>query len=215
MDVKKPGPLKLNWLLAIKEKHFIPELLFSILILVLTMKSFSLFTQFIEQREGVVFNDPVLILFSAIDLTWPIFSLIYGALVFGIITIAFRPNRLLVLFESYSLMILLRMLMMYLLPLNPPEGMIVLEDPFVSFFVIGKTLTRDLFFSGHTATMFMLYLCISKKLKKLFLVVTLLVAAGVLGQKVHYTIDVIVAPFVSFVAFHIVSKLRSSFKWSN
>ena len=52
---------------------------------------------------------------------------------------------------------------MYSLPFNPPPEMIPLNDPFVQFFGSGKLLTKDFFFSGHTATLFLLFLVIDKK----------------------------------------------------
>lgn len=196
--------LKNVWSAKNKDRFFLYEFLISLSLLILIMLIFSNFMQFIEMREGIQFVDPILNKINAYDLTWPIFSLIYGAILLGIITLLYRPHRLVLLFQAYALMVLIRIVMMYLLPLNPPDGMILLSDPFVSLFVTGKTLTRDLFFSGHTATMFLLFLAASKNYKKIFFVIALLVAAGVLFQKVHYTIDVIVAPFVSFAAYYCV-----------
>lgn len=194
------------WSNANKNKFFFFELIFSFFFLVLTMLAFSQFTQFVEMRKGVQFIDPILSQFSAYDLTWPIFSLIYGAILLGIGILIYNPYRLILLFEAYSVMVLIRGAMMYLLPLDPPSGMILLKDPFVGLFVTGKTLTRDLFFSGHTATMFLLFLAVPKKFKKFFILIAILVATGVLWQKVHYTVDVVVAPFVSFVAYYLTTR---------
>ena len=50
---------------------------------------------------------------------------------------------------------------MWATPLDPPPGMIVLEDPLVQLFGgASRPLTRDLFFSGHTSTMFLLFLAV-------------------------------------------------------
>lgn len=209
MGQNNPKSLIETWAEANKGKFFFFEFIFSLLFLVLTMMTFSSFSQFVEMREGVQFADPLLIKFSAYDLTWPIFSLIYGAILLGIGILVYRPYRLILLFKAYALMVLIRIVMMYLLPLDPPEGMILLQDPFVSLFVTGKTLTRDLFFSGHTATMFLLFLAVPNKFKKTFIVIASLVATGVLWQKVHYTVDVVVAPFVSFIAYYWASNYLS------
>lgn len=209
MGQNNPKTLTQTWAEANKDRFFFFEFIFSLSFLVLTMMSFSSFTQFIERRQGFQFVDPLLIKFSAYDLTWPIFSLIYGAILLGIGILVYRPYRLILLFKAYALMVLIRMVMMYLLPLDPPAGMILLQDPFVSLFVTGKTLTRDLFFSGHTATMFLLFLAVPIKYKKVFFTIASLVATGVLWQKVHYTVDVVVAPFVSFVAYYWASHYLS------
>ena len=115
--------------------------------------------------------------------------------------------------RAYSIMIVLRITAMYLLPLNPPGGMILLNDPFVQFFGSGKILTKDLFFSGHTATLFLFYLLIDKKIyKNILLGLTIIVAYSVLAQHVHYAIDVFVAPFFSYAAYKIVDSLSKSEK---
>lgn len=197
------------WSKANSEKYFRYDFLFSLIFLIVTMLIFSQFSQFVEMRTGVQFVDPILNKLVARDLTWPIFSLIYGAILFAIGILLYHPHRLILLFKAYSLMVLIRIVMMYLLPLNTPIGMIFLQDPFVSLFVTGKTLTKDLFFSGHTATMFLLFLVVPKKYKTVFFLITLLVAIGVIFQKVHYAIDVVVAPFVSFVAYTFTNRFLS------
>jgi membrane-associated phospholipid phosphatase len=98
--------------------------------------------------------------------------------------------------------------MMYSIPLDPPPEMISLKDPFVELFGTGNTLDRDLFFSGHTSTMFMLFLLAYKPIyKKLFLTGIILVGASVILQHAHYTIDVLVAPFVAYASFRIAGQI--------
>jgi hypothetical protein len=209
MNIDSLKSLKDIWKEASEEKNFRYCFFVSLLLLVFTMIIFSKFSQFIEMREGVQFVDPLLTRISAYDLTWLIFSLIYGAIISAIIILLYNPKRLVLLFFAYTIMVLIRIVMMYLLPLNTPQGMIFLQDPFVSLFVTGKTLTRDLFFSGHTATMFLLFLTTPKKFKKIFLLATMMVAASVLFQKVHYTIDVVTAPFVSYVTYSLARHILS------
>jgi membrane-associated phospholipid phosphatase len=101
---------------------------------------------------------------------------------------------------------------MYVLPLDPPVNMIILNDPLVEFFGTGQTLTKDLFFSGHTATLLILYLVSEKKIYKIiFLVITILVAIAVLLQHVHYTIDVFAALFFSYACYKLMLKIKSVF----
>jgi hypothetical protein len=88
---------------------------------------------------------------------------------------------------------------MYTVPFNPPLKMIPLADPFVQFFGSGAVLTKDLFFSGHTATLFILFLtAASKKTKYFFLTGTIIAALLLLLQHVHYTVDVLSAPFFTY-----------------
>jgi membrane-associated phospholipid phosphatase len=89
---------------------------------------------------------------------------------------------------------LLRIITISIIPLDPPNGLIILKDPITSLSYGGSSvfITKDLFFSGHTANLFMFYLCLQKKRDKLFALSTsLLVGLLVLVQHVHYSIDVI------------------------
>ena len=108
------------------------------------------------------------------------------------------------------------MMAMYSLPFNPPSHMIPLNDPFVQFFGSGKLLTKDLFFSGHTATLFLLFLVIDKKpFKQMFLIFTIIIGFSVILQHVHYFIDVLAAPFFTYGSYRIVKVVREKFSYSS
>lgn len=200
--------LKYIWKDAFSDNKFILEFLGALVLLIVIMIIFSYFVQTIEQRNGVQLNDPFQYFYQAKNLTWPIFIMIYGAILSAIAILVFYPAQLVLLFEAYALMVLIRLIMMYFVPLEPPLGMILLKDPLVEFFGGGKTLTKDLFFSGHTASLVLLALAAPKKVKWLFFSLAWLVALSVLVQKVHYTIDVLVAPFISFFAYDLSSRIK-------
>ncbi len=65
-----------------------------------------------------------------------------------------RPRALVIGVQAYALLIVLRMVAMYVTALEPPSDMIALNDPLIETVLKGKLLTRDLFFSGHTSTVF-------------------------------------------------------------
>jgi hypothetical protein len=182
------------------------EFFLSLIVLILALAIFSRFVQYVELRHGVQLNDFLLNTFTAINLTWPIFILIYGAIFGALGILIFYPERLVMLFEAYSLMVIIRIGMMYLVPLEPPSGMILLRDPLVELFGGTKTLTKDLFFSGHTASLTLLTMAVPKNAKWFFFTITVLVALGVLLQKVHYTIDVLMAPLVSTFCYYMTSR---------
>jgi membrane-associated phospholipid phosphatase len=200
---------KTAWADAYKLKNVQYRLIFSVILLILTLHFYSDFLNFVESREGFSFNDPVLSLFKPVDLTWLIFIAIYLSLLTGIIILVRSPVRLLLAIQVYIVLILVRMTAMYTVPFNPPLDMIPLNDPFVRFFGTGKLLTKDLFFSGHTATLFLLFLVVERKpIRQLFLFLTVIVGVSVIMQHVHYFIDVFAAPFFAFGCFTIVKKLR-------
>ena len=202
----------ITWKLFLKDRKNLTEFIITAIIVTAVIIAFSHFLHFIEQRDGVVLNDPILKSFNPIDLTWLIFALIYLSLIIFVITTFSKPNKLLISFQAYGLMLIFRTIAMYLTPFEAPEKIILLDDPFVQFFAKGDILTKDLFFSGHTGTLFLLFLLAENKtLKTIFLILTLMVGTAVLLQHVHYSIDVFVAPFVAFASFRIIKELHIKF----
>jgi membrane-associated phospholipid phosphatase len=133
------------------------------------------------------------------------FLIIYAGLIAGLVVLLRHPRRLLLVFQAYSVMALFRIAAMYLAPLEPPPGIIELRDPFVEFFGGGRTLTRDLFFSGHTSTMFLLFLVMpGRRLRIAYACFTVIVGLCVVLQHVHYTVDVFAAPFFAYGAYMII-----------
>jgi hypothetical protein len=201
----------MNWKEFISVKRNRIELAITVVLLALILFSFTNFLNFIEERPGVVFTDPVLMLFDPIDLTWLTFSIIYISLLTAVVSFSLKPERLLFAFQLYTLMVCVRIAAMYLLPLEPPATLIILNDPFVEFFGTGQTLTKDLFFSGHTATLFILFLVEDKKiLKWVFLICTVIVAIAVLIQHVHYTIDVYAAVFFTYTCYVLLKQIKTT-----
>ncbi len=199
----------MNWKEFLKDKNNRVELIITLLLLAAVLISLTNFLNYVEARQGVVLSDPILNLFSPIDLTWLIFALIYISIVAAIAALLKNPKQLLFAIQLYTLMVAIRIAAMYLLPLDPPSTMIILNDPLVEFFGTGQTLTKDLFFSGHTATLFILFLVSEKKMfKSVFLISTIAVALSVILQHVHYTIDVFAAVFFTYACYNLILKLK-------
>ncbi len=194
---------------------FLKRLLPTLVFLVLSLAVFARFITWVERRPGVVLADPVLAWLPPTDVTWLAFAFIYCAIVVAIVYLIRHPGRLLLALQSYILLVVVRMAAMYLLPLDPPAHMIPLVDPLVELFGSGGvTLSRDLFFSGHTSTLFLLALtAVRPQLRVLFLVCTACVAACVLVQHVHYTIDVVAAPFFAWGCFSAAAWLHTRFPY--
>lgn len=202
MNNKKNNSFIEIWEKRFSERSTRNEFLIVIAVLVVSLISLSNFLLFNELRNGVIFPDPILNLFSPLDVTWLTFVIIYSALIVAIIYLIKYPELLTLALLSYAFTAFFRIAAMYSLPLNPPVNMIPLNDPFVQLFGGGNILLKDLFFSGHTSTLFLLFLVVKKKkIKLVFLLLTFAVAVCVLVQHVHYTVDVIAAPFFAYAAF--------------
>ena len=193
-----------TWKAELADKNFRNSFFVTVISTLITLLLFTNYRIYNETRIGVEIPDPFLSLFSPIDLTWSTFILIYLGLITGLYFFIQRPRVLVHALLTYTILVLFRMLLMYSLPLESPHDIISLRDPFVEQFGTGIPLDKDYFFSGHTATMFMMYLLIyTPVLKKIFLVGSTLVGLSVILQHTHYTVDVLVAPFVAYTSFRI------------
>jgi membrane-associated phospholipid phosphatase len=198
-----------DWKSFFNNKRNRNEFILTVVLLAILMISFSQFLQFIEKRNGVSLPDPILNAFSPLNLTWLTFTLIYLSIVLFLFSLRKDPYKIIIALQAYGLMVIFRTIAMYLVPLEAPKTILLLNDPFVQLFGKGEILTKDLFFSGHTATLFLLFLLTKNKiLKVIFLVSTVTVGIAVLLQHVHYSIDVFVAPFVAYGAFRIITSLH-------
>lgn len=198
------------WRTSLSDARFRWELTVTVPALVAVLASLASFLTAVERRSGVVLPDPLLDSFAPIDLTWLTFALIYLGLLVAIGVLIRRPPLLLIAVQGYVVMVIIRMAAMYLVPLEPPLTMIALVDPTVETFGTGTTLTKDLFFSGHTSTLFLLFLVAPGRVwKAVFLTCSLMVAGAVVLQHVHYTIDVFAAPFFAFGALALVKWIRA------
>ena len=204
--------LKKNWQNYLSGNNSWTEPVVTLILLIATLIFFTHFINAVEARNGVELNDPVLKLFHPIDLSGFIFSIIYLSIIIGLITLLVDPKRLVIALQVYTLIVMVRIITLYLTPLNAPGNMIPLIDPIVNNFGTGQLLTKDLFFSGHTATLFLLFLVSeNKKIKLIFLLGFVIIAIAVLLQHVHYTIDVVAAPFFTYTAFRIILLSRKRF----
>ena len=197
--------LDASWRQAWADRGFRIRLLVTPPLLVGTLSALAALVKWVERRPGAVLPDPVLAMLAPRDVTWPVFTLIYVGIVLAVLLLVRSPVRLLLGVQGYVVMALLRIVVMWATPLDPPPGMIVLEDPLVEGFGgAAEPLTRDLFFSGHTSTMFLLFLAVpGRATRAFFLAATVGVAVLVLVQHVHYAVDVLAAPPFAYAAWRI------------
>ena len=161
-----------------------------------------------------VFNDPFFI-FKPIDLSIPIFLFTYGTMGFFVFYHLKDPMKLINLIQVFVILLFLRVVSLYFIRLDADPNMIVLQDPFLNTFIYQineKTQMynqHDLFFSGHTANLFLVSILYqNKKLKYIFLIITFLMGACLVLQRAHYSIDVIFAPFFSLLALFLHKKIQ-------
>jgi hypothetical protein len=201
--------LRQEWQSAWQSTRFRIMLLTSMIALMAILLSFPLFFQAIEKREGMVLNDWVLSRIPAYNVSAPIFFIIWSTGLFTLLRCLQNPDRLLIFCWAYLLLSLTRMVTISLVTLDPPTHLVALADPLSNFFYGRKFVTRDLFFSGHTSTLFLMALCVpGRRDKVLVIAATVVVGILLLIQHVHYTIDVLAAPLFAWLIWRFAGKIN-------
>lgn len=167
------------------------------------------FFRLIEVRPGGVPFEPLLVRFAAREVALPVFLVLYFGVSLGIALLAQRPVRLLHMVWAYGMLLAFRMVTMFTFTLEPPAGIIPLEDPVTAMFYPGGTpFLKDLFFSGHTATLVLFGLAVgSGTYRRALWGMAAVVGALVLVQHVHYTVDVVAAPVFAVLAWWVACRI--------
>ena len=195
------------WRIAWKRPRFRVATFLSVFVLLMSWIVLPSFFQFLEQRPGALLDDPVLRILPAKDFSEIIFFLIYLSLLYLIGRSVFSPAVFIRFINSYALLLLMRVATLYMVPLDPPEGLIPMPDPWTPFFAGAQALTRDLFFSGHTSTAFLVFLSLTGKGEKaVALAIVAVIALLLLFQHIHYTIDVVAAIPFAYLCYRISKK---------
>lgn len=190
-------------------KDFLSDSKRAMLFVFLVMSGFvitSLFTRFMiwnEGRPGFTFDDPLIKCLHPVNLSRFTMSLTLIPIFIGMVLIFRKPAGAVYFFFGVIIICSLRTITLYLIPLEPPPGIIPLTDPVIEKLFYGNNvLLKDLFFSGHTANIVIIGLLSDSKLYRNFM----FLCAGVVGlfliwQHAHYSIDVIAAPFFALLAY--------------
>jgi hypothetical protein len=148
---------------------------------------------YVEMRKGIQLEDKLLYWLPSFDFSVPVFIVLYSSLSLIILTHLDKPRVILRVIEMHFLVAVIRQLCILLIALEPPAGLIVLRDVFLENTVYPRhsPLTKDLFFSGHVASVWLYFLCAERKyIKYIMIGSTLMMSFMILSMRVHYTYDV-------------------------
>ncbi len=141
------------------------------------------------------------------------FIIVEGALFAILIGVAyiviFEPRSFLFFLKALALFIAIRALFMSLTHIGIYPGQV---GPGIGFFddiYVFFNLQTGFFFSGHTGLPFLMALIFWKKplVRNIFLLLSLTFAVAMLLAHVHYSIDVLAAPFMAYGIFKIAQYL--------
>ncbi|QJW89293.1 hypothetical protein HNV11_07785 [Spirosoma taeanense] len=212
MSILTPDPTgDLAWRAAWRHPAFRTKFILGLLGILGLLLTFPFFFQTIERHTGPVLNDWVLNQLPPTDVSLAIFLIIWATALLLLIRARRSPAVFMMFVYSYIIVSLSRMLSINLVPLDPPVGLIPLIDPISNAFY-GKTyITKDLFYSGHTSTIFLMFLCFRQWWDRLLaLIGSLIVGSLLLVQHVHYTVDVLGAFVFTYPLYWLGKRLALS-----
>lgn len=193
---------KIFWQLPKNRKYF-----FGVIAGFIGMSLTVIFTlAHIEQRTGFVIESWAKDIFGQpINFSLGIFGITYFSILYAIIEHAKRPFSLLQVLMAYSIMQITKCMILFAVPLNPPADILPLNDPILeTLYYGGRVNLKDLFFSGHVATVCLAAIFTrSRFMKSGFVVLGLLLGFMLAQQRVHYVADVVAAPVFAWIAYRI------------
>jgi len=200
--------VKKNWGSAWSNQLFRLNLIVGVVILISILTFTSFFFDYVENCPGgVVINDWVLKKLPSMDVSLPIVVFESSSVVLFLMRSTTNPLMCIKFLIAFLLVVTFRIITIGLTQFNAPIGLIDLQDPIGSAVYRSGFVERDLFYSGHTAILFLIFLCSVKALDKYYvLFATVIVGILLLIQHVHYTVDVVSAPFFAFVSFSLSKK---------
>lgn len=200
MMLTQKEPVIFLWKKAWQNKPFRVKTICGFIILIIILLFFPFFFNYIELRNGYTINDTILANIPSYNLSIPIFAIIWFVSFLILVTAVTDPSVMILFLWAFIFLSVSRIISISVIPLDPPAHLIPLIDPISNTFYGGKFLTKDLFYSGHTSTQFLMFLCLKKKaLKTIALLATVSIGIMLLVQHVHYTIDVISAPLFAYI----------------
>jgi hypothetical protein len=204
-----PSPsLKDNWSVTWKSRSKRYQIIVGTVIIAAIIFSLQFFFAHIQKRKGAVLNDWLLARIPPHNVSVLIFALIWGMALLIIIRAIKHPSIYITYCWTLIFVYLVRFVTLSAVALDPPPGMIPLVDPLSSAFYGNAVITKDLFFSGHTTTMFLIFLCLQKRTdKRIALMAAFAVAYLLLVQHIHYTIDILAAPVVVYACYRLTRYL--------
>ena len=207
-DTHYQSKLELSWKEAWGNFGFRRMFLTAIVLLSGVLYFYPYFFEFVQNRKGVVLQDILLAFLPSVDVSPYIFTLICITIVTGLVRSLQSPYLFLTFLWGYLLLNLSRLITITLVPLEPPIGLLALADPIAFPFYGQQGITKDLFYSGHTGTLFLVFLIVKKRWEKILtLVCTIFIGILLLIQHIHYTFDVVAAPFFVYGIYLVTKKV--------
>jgi hypothetical protein len=201
--------LKQNWQDAWHNKTFKISMILGLIALGVVAVFTYYFFDYIENTSGgVVMNDWILRMIPAKDVSTPIVFFELSVIILFSIRSLPNPTLAITFLIAYLFVLISRDITIGITQLRPPVGIIELKDPIAGLVYRASSINRDLFYSGHISLLFLFYLCSEKKRDKYYILFAAIsVGIFLLIQHVHYSVDVVCAPFFAYSCYWLSKKV--------
>jgi hypothetical protein len=206
--------VKRNWKEIWRDKNFRIHFLATPFYIIVLACFFPWFFDFVEARDGKTLGDIILDFLPAKDVSRLIFICLYTGMLLSMTYLVAHPRQLILTLQTYCLVTTMRIFSITIFPLHPPADYIPLKEPIAQLLTNGdRIISKDLFFSGHVATILSLYYPLQNKIIRwILLSFSVMVGVLVLIQHAHYTIDVLMAAFATYVCYLLSLRITRKIK---
>jgi len=192
-----------TWKITLKRR----QIIIGTVIMMSVVFTMPLFFGHIEKRHGTLINDPVLAAVPSYNVSVAIFAVIWGMVLLTMIRAAYKPQIYIIYCWALIPITIARFIAISIVPLEPPTGLKPLTDPLTGVFYGQALITKDLFFSGHIATLTLMFLCLQKRNDRIIgFFATIIVACLLVVQHIHYTIDILASPGIVYICYRLTRR---------
>jgi hypothetical protein len=189
-----------SWQKAWRNKAFRWNLISGLIILIIVIFfTYNFFAYIQNIKGGEVLNDWILGMLPAKDVSIPIVFFEASVIIIFFLRCTTNPTMFITFLIGLIFILISRCITIDITQFRAPTGIIDLKDPIAGMIYKTKSSNRDLFYSGHASILFLFYLCSTKKVDKYYMLLAVIsLSILLLIQHVHYTVDVVSAPFFAF-----------------
>jgi hypothetical protein len=201
-----------NWQEALRDENFRRYFPPNFVVCVIVYYMVIYWLNLNSGRPGIIINDPMYHFLTPHDFSAGIFFFTYSATILIILYVVQYPFLLQRALMGFVAVFVVRAVCIHLVPLSPSPGIIPLVDPVTDTLGHEGRIMNDLFFSGHVSDLATFYLlCRSPRWKRYILLCMIMVGTMLVWQRVHYTIDVMMAPAFSYICYWVF--VEKDFIW--
>lgn len=190
-------------------KEHIRSLIVALVLMALAVVFQFYASAYVQRVQSNSVSDFFLYYLPVVNLNWLIVEGALGAIAISVILILAKPQYLLFTLKAGALFIATRAIFIAATHIGIYPGQVNPDNGFFDRIYTGLGLEGGFFFSGHTGLPLLMSLVFwdEKFWRYAYMILAILFGIAVLFAHVHYTIDVLAAPYMTYGTFKIAQFL--------